>query len=452
MPFESAALDRIPIGLWTELTPGSRWTNEGVARVVGFLVEGAAQSRRYTFRLVVPHGMAELIRADLRSVDAREHVDWSVQEGPDYAGDFPGLSGLAHHRASMDALARFANANAEVEGWVITFPFFEASKLLEKRRAVLFPDAIPFDFPWGWPADWQEEGAWPSWFRKTKGVLAQADTVITFSKHVAQRQARGMFDVPVHKLHVIPLAPPNLSPALSAFAAPTQHESRGKAAEALRRHATERDWRYLSSFAFEDADYAVVSTQDRPTKNISFVARTVLDLTRRKHRPLKLLTTATLHFGATWTDLPGLVEGAQAPLDIVSMHDVPRDVHAALYACARVTIHASFFEGIVGALPFFESLSVGTPSIMARGPHTQELLDTFPEIRPFTFDPYSVSDLEALVLTVLDDRDGVVARQRPIYEKLRQRTWGQVADEYAAAALGLPPQEAFKEDARARFY
>jgi len=255
---------------------------------------------------------------------------------------------------------------------------------------------------------------------------------------VSRRHVQGLFGFAAENIRVIPLAPPDLSPYRNQFDGLDNREKLRSAAKLLRDFAADRGLRYLADFPFEDVDYCVISTQDRPTKNIAFATKCLVDLIRKQNRNLKLILTADIHYGADWTDLPGVIETRQCHRDILSMRDLPRDVHAALYFCAQATIHPSFFEGIVGALPFYESLSLGTPAIIARGPHTSELLMDFPEVEPFTFDPHDAAAFSRLLTSVLDNRESALAKLRPVYEMSRKRTWGHVADAYAEAAMNLP--------------
>ena len=440
---------RVKIGLWTELPKGARWTNEGVSRVVGFLIEGAAQTQGLHFVVVVPHGMARVVEDDLRSLSASEGLDWTVVEGPAGSVDAQANIGPASddHDENMVKLANFANEQVDVAGWVVTFPFFTGSIWLKRPKAVLFPDAIPYDFPSGWPgaANWGEDGFWPSWFRRCDQVMRHANTVITFSRHVAERHLVKLFGVSESKIHVVPLAAPDLSPLVNGLIGRVRSpKTRREAADLLRAHSKERGWRYLTDFPFEEVDYAVVSTQDRPTKNLGMAAGVVLDVLRRRRRDLKLIVTAPLHFGAVWTTLPSLIERQQAPLDILSATDLPRKVHAALYHGAAVVIHPSFYEGIVGALPFFEAISVGTPAVAAHGPHTDELLRDRPEFKGSLFDPYDTSKLSRLIEQTLDAREDFAEKQHAFYKKRMSWSWGDVAEGYAAAAQNLAPAKPFR--------
>jgi glycosyltransferase involved in cell wall biosynthesis len=434
------AVERTEVGIWWELPPGARWANEGVSRVVGFLIEGAAVRQNHRFHLVVQRGLAAEVREDLRSLAATEGVDWQVHE-PDRAQEQRFLrearsQPLRDAAPETAALALFANATVDVEGWVVTFPHFTGANFLKASKGVLMPDAIPYDFPLGWEDGWGKNGYWPTWRRQARAVCASADAVINFSDHVATRHSMRLLDIPRDKIHVVPLAPPDLVGALPFVRNRTQTpESRALAAAILRDHAAARGLDYLRNFPFDQCDFVVGATQDRPTKNLGLSAEAVERIVRRDRRSLKLFLTAQMHFGAKWTRLPHIVDGRLFHRDVQSLHNLPRTVHAALFHAASLTIHASFYEGIIGCLPLFESVSVGTPCLFARGPHAEELLQAEPGFRPYTFDPYDRQGLIKLIHHTLDHRAEAIAVQQEICERLRRWTWSDVADGYVAAAM-----------------
>ena len=431
---------RTPIGLWSEIRPGERWSNEGVSRVVGFLIEGAASGAQYVFHIVVPHGMAATVRDDLRQLNATEGLDWQVWEPPTDAGaHYSGDDGRTEHERTASFVAEFANREVPVEAWVIMFPHFSGSLRLNKPKATLYPDALPYDFPLGWLAAgfWEEQGHWPKWRNTATRVMADSDAVITFSEHVARRHAGPLCKVPVDKIRVVPLAPPDLTPLLPFVRRRRRtDESRAAAADILRRYTDENAIGYLTGFPFEEIDFVAAATQDRPTKNLGLTADAVRNIVRDERRSLKLFVTAGLHFGERWTRLPAIVEEQQFHRDLISLQDLPRDVHAALMHCASLVVHSSFFEGIIGALPFYEAVSVGTPAVVARGPHIDELLETEPDLAAFVYDPYDTDGLSELILDVISNREQYVDAQVRIYERLASHDWAAVASAYAHAALG----------------
>lgn len=439
---------RIPIGIWWELGRGSRWTNEGVSRVVGFLIEGAAEGGKYCFHLAVRHGLGDIVREDLRQLQAVEGLDWLVWEPTEEEEQAAiaaakGNPDSPAHDAGPAALAEFANATVPVAAWIVTFPHFLGALQLQKPFAALFPDALPYDFPLGWSGDdhWGEEGLWPSWRRSAAQLIARSVSVITFSRHVADRHLGSLFQVGSNRIRVVPLAPPDLAPLVPFVSGRRQSsDSRAAAADLLRSYARDQQIAYLQDYPFEEVAFVAGATQDRPTKNLGLSAEAIGEIVRLRRGSMKLFLTARLFHGEKWTRLPDVVAADQLKNDVVSLPDLPRQIHAALFHCATAVVHSSHFEGISGALPFFEALSVGTPTLLARGPHVDELLRIEPVLQPFLFDPYDASGLALAIETITRHRDDFVKQQSKAYERLRRRRWSEVAEAYAAAALGHDPQ------------
>ena len=432
---------RIHVGIWSELGAGARWANEGVSRVIGFVVEGAAVSKRYLFHIVVQPGLAETVREDLRTLKAREGHDWLVSEpDPDTCLELlkdPAISNLPDPERQMAAAALYCNKNINVDGWFVSFPFFTGAIHLDKPKATLMPDSLGHDFPLGWgAADWAKKGSNEQWRKKSARVLESSDTVITFSKHVARRHVDPLFGTPPEKIRVVPLAPPDLKDLLPFVKKRRRTEaSHKRAANILRHYMAEASVDYLEDFPFEDVPFVFTATQDRISKNLGRVCEAVRRLVQEDRKNYKFLTTAAVLFDADWTLFPHIVAAHQFNRDAFSIRDVPREIHAALFHCATVTVHPTFFEGIIGSLPFYESLSVGTPCLLAQGPHIEELLESEPGLAPFVFDPYDVDQLAKLIADAETMREAWVDIQMPIFERLIQYGWHDVANAYAESAI-----------------
>lgn len=560
---------RPKIGVWLERTEGSSFAVEGMSRLLGFLIEGAARSRCCIFCVAVPPSSAEQARSFLRGLQAREGVDWlvnatapeavmqsaaisssapAVEESlpaaspdlPKWArlsprtmgnsilvlgimsmplviiramlrpmwrllwphlrprlevireayrhpatgvsfavgwldrlplglgrrlgrllqawiatgepADEPGsLAAGAREAARPDEsegpiippsiadLARKAATSMPVDGWLVLMPYFNAATLLPKPKAVLFPDAIPVEFAAGWTNDYFVNGGfWAEWQARIRHLLADGDPVITFSEHVARRHASGIFGVAPERCHVVPHAPPRLAhllPFLASAEAPSP--TRTLAAEMLRQYAADREWTYLREFPFEEVTYLVVSTQDRPNKNLQVVIEAVRILLRRDLLDVKLIVTAGIHPGLP---LDALLGEHGLRHDVISMPFLPDDIHAALFHCAALAVHPSVFEGGRAPFPFSEAVSVGTPCIMANGPHVQELISEVPELRDAVFNPYDPEELAQLIRSVLQERASLLERQTSILQVISERNWGQVAADYVAVIMGKPPQ------------
>lgn len=422
----TASALRIPIGVWTEFPAGTKWANEGMSRLLGFLVEGAALGQKYVLRIVLGDGVRAAAEEDLANVSAKEGVDYTLHS--------PNDSRVAHD--DYKALSRFANSNVTVRGWISMFPQFRHAVLLDKPVATVFPDGIPLIFPTPDPGAWSKNGYLTNWTKMVGKVLNEVDRVITFSDHVARGQVHDIFGISLDKVHVVNHAPPNLA-HLAPYTSGGQRTAASlkAAGDLLRSHARSRKWSYLADYPFEEVNYLAVSTQDRVTKNIRAVADAVRFLVRTERQNIRLFMTTPIHFGATWTPLPHFLEEEMLTLDVFSMPDLPRHIHAAFYHCAGLAIHPSIFEGGRGVFPFYEACSVGTPCLMADGPHVQEFVAHEPTMLPFVFDANDLEQLSAQIRWLINDRGYALSTQLEVFNRLSQRTWADVTSGYCEAAM-----------------
>ena len=417
---------RRAVGIWAEWPEGARWSNEGMTRLLGFLIEGIARGDDFVFRIALPDSIRDAAEADLSKLDAEIGRDFTLHSPRD-----AGIEG-----GTFQQLADFANQHVPVEAWLTLFPNFSSANRLDAPVTVVFPDAIPKSFHEFGDRVWGSGGFHNQWEGHVRQLLSHARGVITFSDHVARDHAGSLFGVPRDRVTVVPHAAPDLKPLLPFLEARKQtDDSLREAAQLLRDECASRDDYYLRHFPFEEVPYLAVSTQDRVTKNLQLAARALLVLLRERRVDMKMLTTATLHFDESWAVLPHLVEETQSQFDILAIPDLPRQAHAAFLHCAAVAVHPSLFEGGHAPFPFYEAVSVGTPCIMALGPHIEELSIHEPEIAEYCFDPTDAQRLANLVTEVIANRDEVARRQGEIYRRLQRTDWAGVAKSYAEAAL-----------------
>lgn len=420
---------RVPVGFWAFGQRTGRWSNEGVIRLVGFLIEGIARDGNFVFRLILPDWIRDEAEEDLKALHAVRGRDYTLHSPRD----------IGHPGDDFPEIVDFANDHVDVDGWLTIFPTFDFAARLRKPVATVFPDAILHTFHEFSDATWGANGLHYGWDQKVRFMVERADRIITFSDHVRDNQLIPIFGIDEAKVVAVPHAQPDLAPLLP-FVRQRRRTAKSmkKAGDALRAHAIDRGWEYLRDYPFEDVTYVAVSTQDRVTKNIRLIVDAALRSIRDDRRDLKILSTAPMHYGAEWTPLPGYVERHLAARDLISMPDLPRVEHAALYHCAAVAVHASLFEGGQSPFPFSEAVSVGTPCLMARGPHVSEFIRDEPGMAQFTFDPNDADALRALILDTIERRDEVLEIQRRAFERLRKRTWADVASAYARAAVEGP--------------
>jgi glycosyltransferase involved in cell wall biosynthesis len=173
-----------------------------------------------------------------------------------------------------------------------------------------------------------------------------------------------------------------------------------------------------------------VATQNRPYKNTLGVIRAVQKLNRRG-TPCKLIMTGDFGLDDPRSDIGAYVRRERLFLDVLCVPRVPREILAALFHCATVAVHASFYEGGVGAFPFFEGMSVGTPALLSRNSATVEL-NAGEELDEFLFEPSNVDEIAEKIRAILNAPECAFWRQRPIYGSLSRRTWEEASREYVA--------------------
>jgi glycosyltransferase involved in cell wall biosynthesis len=329
----------------------------------------------------------------------------------------------------------------ETEGWLLLDPGQVTGLHLPGRRVALLLNLIPFDFPFSLSAaEWHPGGRWDRWKRVACEMLETVDAVITVSLDVVDRQVVGLFNLSPSKLTPIPAPVPDLLPLLPcrpADRAPTW-ESRRAAACVLRKHALEHGWAYLMDFPFEDVPYIFVVAQDYPTQNVALAAEAVRLLLRREYFDIKLFTTARLELGESAGPLSRMVGEAKLQFDVVSVPELPPEANAAFCHCAAMTVYPSYVEDGLAATRFAESVSLGTPCLMAAGPHSLKLFGHESGLLPFLFDPYNAEALAHLIRQTAMDRPSALAAQTAILGRLPRRSWADFAERCATIVSGRP--------------
>lgn len=86
--------------------------------------------------------------------------------------------------------------------------------------------------------------------------------------------------------------------------------------------------------------------------------------------------------------------------------------HAFLYSISNLVLHPSFVEGGLGSYPQFEAASVGTPALINRGRHTDEMIDVFGEelsqiVCDFTNIDLTISKIKELLFDDLKIQENI---------------------------------------------
>lgn len=185
---------------------------------------------------------------------------------------------------------------------------------------------------------------------------------------------------------------------------------------------------YLDQIVSSDIRYIFYSSQARATKNIMNLLKAYKYLLRNRYKQVKLILTGDYNV------MPSLVKfilDNRLEYDVISIPQVSTSHLSVLYACADLVVNPTLYEGGF-PFTFAEGMSVGTPSVMGRIPQVMEVMDGC-DADDFLFDPYDWRDMAKKIEFGLDNRDRLLQKQTPIYDKMKQRTWGIVAQDYIKA-------------------
>ncbi|MCX4269584.1 MAG: glycosyltransferase [Lachnospiraceae bacterium] len=184
----------------------------------------------------------------------------------------------------------------------------------------------------------------------------------------------------------------------------------------------------IRPMSYKDIKYIFYSSQCRPNKNVLTLIKAYEYLLREKEVSLKLILTGSFdHI----PEIRTYVYENRLQYDVLSFYHVNNQQLAALYACAELVVNPTLYEG--GFLMIFsEGMSVGTPSVMSRIPQVVEITDQY-DLEECLFDPYNYKDMAEKILYGIENRELLIEKQQPLYNKLSNRTKEGAAKEYMDA-------------------
>ncbi|MBP7251857.1 MAG: glycosyltransferase [Alphaproteobacteria bacterium] len=303
------------------------------------------------------------------------------------------------------------------------------AKHITKPMVVSFPDYVTREYPELFDRTWMYLAR-----RNAMAVLARAAATVSFCEYVRRHHAVEYCLVPQERAFLIHHGP---FPVDSYI-----HDSEGKllspasCAGLLHDYVVQRYNRENFSHEF-DAYYAMalpqwdfmaqryimLSTQNRPYKNVLRVIRAVHLLNRKDGLNLKIIMT-----GAPTEEIARYIHKHYLYEDVIAITRVSEKIHSALFRCAALAIQPSLFEGGFTAT-LSQAVSVGVPVLLSRmHAHIERL--PYEGNEETYFAPQSTRELAKKILWALENRTELLMKQEKIYHQLAQRSWDNVADDY----------------------
>lgn len=350
-----------------------------------------------------------------------------------------------------NALLRYAMSekpkNKKIDVWWVVNPNIYGAEFLPGPKVVNFWDFVVGEYGYFW-----EKVAVENIYSRIKLVCHAADAIITQSLHNRELKLSPIMNVDDAKINVVYLSYPDHYPKY----VPLFHESgmrtsqsRKQAADIIRHYV---GWRLyqnfgskgrdmnkygfmmerLNSFLFEDKAYAIVSTQDRPYKNLTFIVNAFFEAVNKKGVDAYLILTSEIDLSDKDSELTKVLIKQRAMHRVFSLPRVPNNVHAALYHCASLTIHPSYSEGGVGSYPFVEGMVMGCPGLVAIGDYSYEGHRLHPNYDELMISPYHKKDAVKKIVQALQNPEKLYKSQKDIFDSHVKWKWTDIASAYLA--------------------
>ncbi|MBE6367117.1 MAG: glycosyltransferase family 4 protein [Lentisphaerae bacterium] len=364
-------------------------------------------------RVVLQNKWVRKMLKPLKIVDVSRYIRFIPQK---LKGDALALGVLNTVRKyEIRKMVKFVN-KSDIEYWYIPNIFWNETLKIKKKRSLVAPDVVYADFP----NRYSPLMSFKYTSENIDDLLSKQPKLVCYSNYVAEQHLAHLRDVRRANIQVIPHGAMELSEHLTAGL------SAKEIVEAYLRNPYREtpNIEYVRQMRLAECDFLFYSSQYRYHKNVPMLLNVLARLIREEKMSIKLVLTC-----ANYWDLEEMVEKLNLSRDVIFLPRVPEAVLAGLNGLARLHVNPSLFEG---AFPFTftESVSCGTPSVMADIPVSREIV-TDEELRKMMFfDPYDEDSMMERIKWALAHRDELLAAQLPLFEKIKQRSWADVAEEY----------------------
>lgn len=320
------------------------------------------------------------------------------------------------------------NTRNDVDVWFVPTLFWDEIKLIQKKVVIAVPDVVFVDFP----TQFNDLFCY-NVYKKMQETSSNADAIICYSNHVKTIHIIEALGFEEDKISVIPHGHIDLSSHLlsSHETNPTPSLLRNRALSIIQEYQNNHAeiGVYMRDFDFSELSYVFYSSQLRHHKNFMNLIKAVRHLIKERNLKIKLIVTANIYMNDAIAEY---IANNKLMYDIISLHNVPTKVLAALNCLSICAVNPTLFEGGF-PFTFSEAFSVGTPSVMSAIPAVLEQVEDTQLRKTMLFDPYDVTAIADKIEWAIKNCEKLYAAQLPLYQTLKERTWDEVAKDYLAA-------------------
>ena len=242
----------------------------------------------------------------------------------------------------FDRLISVINKHADIPVWFVPSLIWPETARINTSIVIAAPDIVFLEFPTQFSSVVAEQA-----FQKIVETTASADKLICYSDHVKQHHLIGALGVAPDKIELIRHGRTDMRGYLKTLDGRSDNNSiRRSAIQILKDY--QRGHLYNNGFwknaEFDKLIYIFYSSQLRPHKNILNLIKSVRAINFEHGRDLKLVITADI---SVFPPIADVVRNEGLDSVVLSIHDVPSKVIAALNVLATLAVNPSLFRGRV---------------------------------------------------------------------------------------------------------
>lgn len=329
--------------------------------------------------------------------------------------------------AEAKLICDHVEARKDVLAWYSPTAFWPHFNQIDAPRLICVPDIVLADFPVSFSPD---KFGFLENFRSVERAVEGGEHFVTYSDDVKYRTLVDRYHIDPGNVSVVRHGANRLNELITVSGTADSDAATKAFCEKLLRIAMRKAIgnSIAANFYDNEIQFIFYASQFRPNKNVISLLRAYEHLLKRRYIGYKLILTGNPN---SLPEIAEFIKDHNLQNDVLCLHGLSSRELAACYRLADLSVNPSLSEG---GCPFTltESLSVGTPVVMARIAVTEEVV-TDPDLQDLMlFDPYDWKAIADKIEWALQNKDLLLKRQLHLYEKLSERTWQTVVDEHVA--------------------
>ena len=342
------------------------------------------------------------------------------------------------------SVADAASERRDVVAWYSPAAFWPEFNQITAPRVMCVPDAVPIHFSVAFATDEPSPDRRLQDFRRLESAIEGGDRFVTYSQDVRDRTLVRHFHIDPSRVTVVRHGANRLDDIIKVSGFADNEEATDVLSA---RHLWTALCKSMNNpnaawYASKDTGFLFYASQIRPNKNVMTLLKAYQHLRHDRAFPYKLILTGNLEHSV---DVSNFMDDMHLHDDVIFVRGLSERELASCYRLAALSVNPSLSEGGM-PFTFSESVSVGTPVIMADIPVTREILGSHEVASKTLFDAMDYRAVARAIDNAMETREELLKLQEDFYSQhIVGRSYRDVVGETIAV---LEQAAEFEEDKR----